>query len=131
MVAAERGGDAGLLVRAEGEALLVLIGDVAPEPHRVLRQRQQAAIERRHGDAGGGVQVDHAVRVGAGAMDRSVNGEAARVGDMAGVVDDTPVGVDRRRFDAVISSKVRPKGLIRKASRPSLPRPGKRNELWV
>ena len=96
-VAAELGDEPRLLLGAEGEALVIVVGDVAPEAHRMLRQRQQAGLQRGHRDAGVGVQVDHAVGIGPGAMHRAVDGEAARVGGAAAAVDHPAVEVDHQQ----------------------------------
>jgi hypothetical protein len=83
LVASEVAHQALLLVEVDRHALVVVIADLAEE-HRVLRQRQQAALERGHRHAGGRMRMDHAVHVVARLVDRAVDHEAGLVDAVAG-----------------------------------------------
>ena len=50
-------------VVVERDAFVVVIGEVVVDEHRVLAHRQQALLLARDGDAVGGVDVDHGMRV--------------------------------------------------------------------
>jgi hypothetical protein len=60
------------------------------------------------------MQVHHAVRIGAGRMDRAVQRKACHVDGMDGFADHLASAVDLDEIDARISSKAKPNGLIRK-----------------
>ena len=102
---AEVAGEAGTLVHVEGHAFVAVVGQLAVEAQRVLRQRQQAFLHigDRHACAGMGVQ--HRLRLGARVVDAAVDHEAGLVHAHAdGVVDDLAFAVDlhqRGRGDLV------------------------------
>jgi hypothetical protein len=82
-VSAQVAHEALLLVEVDRRAFIVVVPDVAEE-HRILRERQQAALERRDGHAGGRVGVDHAVDVMARLVHGAVDHEAGQVDAVAG-----------------------------------------------
>src|SRR6185503_10856224 len=81
-----------LLVQVHRRAFVVVVADFAEE-HRVLRQGQQAAFERRNRHAGGRMRMDYAIHVMARPVDRAVNDEAGEVGAVsrAGIEHDLAV----------------------------------------
>ena len=103
--------DALALVEVDGRALIVVIADMADEPHRGLRQRQQPARHRRHRHAGAGVGVEHAgdvrPRLVDGAVDHVTGFVDAVVG--VGLPDDLALDVDldqARRGDLLVEHAV-------------------------
>ena len=84
-----------LLFFVRRDALVVVIGDLGVHAHRVLADRQQAALHRRHRDAGAGVCVDHAVDLGTRGVHAAVDDEPGFVNAHADrVVLDLAFGVD-------------------------------------
>src|SRR5690606_21073899 len=83
LVRAEVAHEPCLLVEVDRHALVLVHADAA-EVHGGLRERQQAAVERRHGHAGDRVGVDDAADVGARLVDRAVDDEARLVDAVAG-----------------------------------------------
>jgi hypothetical protein len=78
---------------------------VVQAQHGGLAERQQAFLVGAHGDAVGGVQVQHRARFLAGHVHRAVDGEAGRVDPVGGAgIDDLTLGIhldQRRRSDLV------------------------------
>src|SRR5262245_54655258 len=60
IVRAEVLDDALALVELHRRPFVIVIADMADEPDRSLRQRQQPAFHRRHRDAGTRMRVQHA-----------------------------------------------------------------------
>ena len=92
---AEVGDQALALVEIERDALVVMVGEAIGELHRPLIERQQSLLLTGHRDAGDGVGVQHADRVGPRRVHGAVNGEAGRIdAEAQRVVDDVAVDID-------------------------------------
>ena len=115
-----------LLVLVERETFVVVIAEVAEHEGRLLRDRQQSRLLRRHRDAFERMHVQHATGVLARGMNRAVNGVARRIDRVRRLSTLLPSRSIRTRLDAVISSNMKPYGLIRKSCGP-----GTRAEMCV
>ena len=116
---AEVAHQARLLVVAQRDAFVVVVAEARQHEDRLLRDRQHAALLRRHRDAVQRVRVQHALRVVARRVHRAVDREAGRVDRERRLLRaPCPRMSILTRLDAVISSNIRPYGLIRKCSVP-------------
>ena len=82
------------LVGVHGDALEVVIRELAVQLRAVEVAHRQPGLRAGHRHAGRGVRVHHAVRAGNAVVDRRVHGEAGRVHRPVGMPDDVPPQVD-------------------------------------
>ena len=75
---AEIGDDPLALVEVDGDALIIVIGDLVADQHRGLGQRQQPLAMGGDRLAVGRVEVDHRLGVLARHVQRRMDGEAGR-----------------------------------------------------
>jgi hypothetical protein len=71
-----------------------MVGELGQHDQRVLRDRQQSCLLRRHCDTGIGVHVDDELRILARGVDGGVDGEASRVDRLRIVVDLAAIEID-------------------------------------
>ncbi len=93
-LAAEVGHQPLALVEVQGDALVVVIGQVRRHDQGVLRQRQEALGLGRDGDALVGVHMHDEARVLAGAVDRRVDHIARGVDAVGALHHDVTVKID-------------------------------------
>jgi hypothetical protein len=103
--------DAFTLVEVDGRSFIVVIADMADEPHRGLRQRKQPARHRRYRYAGTGMGMEHAGDVRPRLVDRAVDHVTRFVDAVVGVglPDDLALDVDlhqARRRDLLVEHAV-------------------------
>ena len=91
---AEIGDDPLALVEVDGDALIIVIGDLVADQHRGLGQRHQPVAMRADRLAVRRVQVDHRMGVLARHVQRRMDGEAGGIGDERRRLDRMAVHVD-------------------------------------
>ena len=82
------------LFETQGEPFGLVVANLPVEHHRVLAQREQATLEHRDRHACSGVQMQHAVRVRASCVNRTVNDESGFVDVVLARIRLLALGID-------------------------------------